>query len=504
MEMIVQIAISDLVSRLISRVIHTYQERENVGQKLRRMHLTLTSIHASVEEAKQRLITNQLILLQLNAFMDVVWQAYYLIDSFESEDTEENSGHDEVRNAYSFSLSNPCKRVCRMSDCVKRLLRGDMSKLQEVMGLLEAVAANLRQFDALVAGYPRRPRQPYDSYMCADKCMFGRHVEREQIINFLFEKDDDFATQTLPVLPIIGRHRSGKKTLMENVCSDQRVRSHFSLIFLLDGDDLEGEMLEAPFLACREGVIITNHDLQLKKCLLVIEFAFIVDVESWTIFYNRVNNLMKGTGSKIMIISSLTEAARLGTTSPITLVTLPPEQFWYFFKAIAFGSANPKEHPKLLSLGMQVADATGAAFVRAQLYGRALRENLDANAWSAILRYVRKAQRGHAYHRRSQRVISLHTISGSEASHSCIFKRSRMDVANGKLPELSLYDLRSPQVAEIPPGEKFEVVKFRSFLPPFRIFVGTYVTLDALAVKTRLFVSNETLDDMEEKMFRFY
>ena len=81
--------------------------------------------------------------------------------------------------------------------------------------------------------------------MYADKCMFGRHVEREQII-FLLEEYDDSSTQTLPVLPVIGRHRSGKKTLMENVCRDERVHNHFSLVSLLDGDDLEGEMLEAP------------------------------------------------------------------------------------------------------------------------------------------------------------------------------------------------------------------------------------------------------------------
>ena len=320
------------------------------------MHLKLINLHASIEEAEQRFITNQLILLQLKTFTEVLAQGYYLLDSFESKGSndEEDSGQHEVRLVYSFSSFNPYKRMRRMADYVKRLLLGDMSKLQEVMGLLEAVAENLRECNTLVAGYPRRSRRPYDSYMYADKCMFGRHVEREQIIDFLLEEYDDSSTQTLHVLPVIGRHRSGKKTLMENVCRDERVRSHFSLVSLLDGDDLEGEMLEVPFMSCNRGVTITNHDLQLKRRLFVIEFTFSVDEESWRKFYHRASNLMKGTSSKVVLISSLKEATRLGTTNPITLMPLPPELFWYFFKTIAFGSADPKEHPRLVYLVMQV------------------------------------------------------------------------------------------------------------------------------------------------------
>ncbi|KAL6644241.1 hypothetical protein ACP70R_015849 [Stipagrostis hirtigluma subsp. patula] len=507
MEMIVPAVVNDLVSRLISRLIQTYQERENVGHSLRRLHLMLIQIHASIQEAEQRSITNQLILLQLNTFIEAVVQGYYLLDIFQSQAAAEDGIQGEVLNVYSNSLVNPCKRIRRMmSISVRRLLLGDkdMKKLQEVMGRLEAIAANLREFNALVAGYPHRSRRPYDAYLHVDKSMFGRHIEREQIINFLLEPDDDSATQTLRVLPIIGRHRTGKKTLMENVCSDERVRGHFSLVSLLDGDDLEGEMLDAPFLSWREGVVMTNHDLQLKRCLFVIEFASSVEVESWRIFYHRASSLMKGTGSKIVIISSLKEAAKMGTTRPINLMRLPSEQFWYFFKAIAFGSSDPKEHPRLLSLGMQIATAIDAGFVRAQIYGRFLRENLEEDAWSYVLSYVKKTLKGHPYHKRRNRTISFHTIGGTDASHSCIFRRSRLDFVNRKVPELTVHDIESPKVAAIPPGEKFELVVWRSILPPYRIFVGTYVTLVPSAESTRLFVSNETLDDMEDKMSRVY
>ena len=109
MEVIVPVVVSDLVCRLVSKLVHTYQERENVGQTLRRLPLKLISIRASIEEAEQRFITNQLILLQLKTFTEVLAQGYYLLDSFESKGSndEEDSGQHEVRPVYSFSSFNP-------------------------------------------------------------------------------------------------------------------------------------------------------------------------------------------------------------------------------------------------------------------------------------------------------------------------------------------------------------------------------------------------------------
>jgi len=79
-------------------------------------------------------------------------------------------------------------------------------------------------------------------------------------------------------------------------------------------------------------------------------------------------------------------------------------------------------------------------------------ENLDVNFWSTVLRFMKKIRKGHAYSKRCGRVISLHSICRTEISDSCIFKRSRMDVANGRLPELSLNGLKSAKVAAILPA----------------------------------------------------
>jgi len=73
------------------------------------VHLKLINLHASIEEAEQRFITNQLILLQLKTFTEVLAQGYYLLDSLESKGSNdhEDSGQHEVRPVYSFSSFNP-------------------------------------------------------------------------------------------------------------------------------------------------------------------------------------------------------------------------------------------------------------------------------------------------------------------------------------------------------------------------------------------------------------
>ena len=279
------------------------------------------------------------------------------------------------------------------------------------------------------------------------------------------------------------------------------------LDFPLDGDDLEGEMLEAAIVSRgEEGMLITNHDLQLKRCLFIVEFALNVDQESWGMFYRRASNLMKGSGSKIVIISSLREAEKLGTKSPMILRNLEPEQFWYFFKAIAFGSTNPKEHPRLLSIGMQINAAIDGGFPRGQWYGGVLRENLDVHTWSLLLSFAKKAQKGDAHYGPRYKAVSIYTVGGTEASHSCVFRRSRMDVVNGKLPELTVHDVMSlgcrPKVA--PTSKKFDALVWRSILPPYRVYVKTYETLDESDERKVPFASNETLDDMDDKLLRVY
>lgn len=64
--------------------------------------------------------------------------------------------------------------------------------------------------------------------------MFGRHVEKEHIINFLLSP-----CPSLDVLPVIGPCYVGKKTLVEHACREEIVQRNFSRISHFSSDDLK-------------------------------------------------------------------------------------------------------------------------------------------------------------------------------------------------------------------------------------------------------------------------
>uniref|UniRef100_A0A453QAB5 NB-ARC domain-containing protein n=1 Tax=Aegilops tauschii subsp. strangulata TaxID=200361 RepID=A0A453QAB5_AEGTS len=86
------------------------------------------------------------------------------------------------------------------------------------------------------------------------------------------------------------------------------------------------------------------------RILIVVEIDSDVDEKDLTTFYSYVAS-MDG-GSKVIILSRPKKMEKFGTMNPIFLNVLTYEEFSYLFKALAFGSANPGEHPHLV----QIAD----------------------------------------------------------------------------------------------------------------------------------------------------
>ena len=83
-----------------------------------------------------------------------------------------------------------------------------------MLNTIEAALSDMKEeFVVLLGACPRLNRQPYCAYLFMERCMFGRQMEKEQIIGFLLQPAQDF-----DVLPIIGPHEVGKRTLVEHAC----------------------------------------------------------------------------------------------------------------------------------------------------------------------------------------------------------------------------------------------------------------------------------------------
>lgn len=94
-------------------------------------------------------------------------------------------------------------------------------------------------------------------------------------------------------------------------------------------------------------------------------------------------------GSKIIVVSENDGVADLGTAAAMRVKPLPREEYWYFFRSLAFGGNDPGEHPELAALGRQIAAALHGSFFGAKVLGGLLRMNLSARFWRAVLDAVR-------------------------------------------------------------------------------------------------------------------
>ncbi|KAK1647044.1 hypothetical protein QYE76_064849 [Lolium multiflorum] len=473
MEVLISAVASDLVSRFLSFlaekiVAHTCEEDDR-----RRLERVLLRMNTVVDEAEGRDITNRGMLLQLKTLSEGVYLGYYMLDRLKVQSLgQESFEGDEVshqNHSFTDCTFNTAKRL-RFASIFKNTPvasgTGSTIKLKSVLESLEAKIADMREFVILLGSCPRLVRQPSSTYIYMDKCMFGRHIEKEQLINFLL-CDDSHDCINISILPVIGPHIIGKTTLVRHACKDERVQDRFSHMFFFKGDDLQnGEFA----VMCKAAS---------GKCLFVVDFSLYVDEAGWTNFQSYLQKL-PGIVYKIVVIGRAEKIAELGTTQPIRMKFLSQEEYWYYFKSIAFGSMDPDEHPKLASLGMQLATGLYGSFIAANIIGGVLRANPNAKFWYNILLRVREAAPKHrSFSGHTKDILERHSPKftkfssvGGQVQGYLVYGLREAIPGQSELPKLSWQELLSG--VEAPDEDKFDVVAWRSRIPPYSDYIISF------------------------------
>ncbi|OEL14321.1 hypothetical protein BAE44_0024659 [Dichanthelium oligosanthes] len=261
---------------------------------------------------------------------------------------------------------------------------------------LEAATIDKKELVVFLTRCPLLHRQPYSAHLFLDMYMFGRHAERDQVVEFLLQIEPPGATNHR-VLPIVGPRFIGKSTLVKHVCNDERVRNYFSFVLFYKGEDLEDETL-ASF---RKNCVIKhqNNSALGERSLIVIELVGDVDDRTWKRLYYSSGRRMT-PGSKMILTSRSEKIARFGTTQVLRLKSLSSnfiakwyresEAFWYFFKLLVFGSTDPGEHPGLASMAMEMALQARGSFMTAYIMAAMLRADFSRKLWCKVLGMARQ------------------------------------------------------------------------------------------------------------------
>jgi hypothetical protein len=485
MEPLISAIVSDLLSRTLSMLIQRYRRSraEETEHKLQRLQCVLLRIDATVEEAEGRHITNQAMLRQLDMLRQGMYGGHYMLDTFRYRGHQHGDDDDEVsggRRDVALSRFSSAKRllsipVSSSSSTEQRTVLDaeSLKKLEKMLDGLEMLIGDMVEFAVFLEGYPRICRQPYSEYLILDRVMFGRQMEKETVINFLL-RPEATGDGNPGVLPIVGAARVGKSTFVEHVCLDERVRGHFSSIVFFAGDDLGADNMAA---LGRSGVIKHQDLTAASSCgrsLVVIEQTGAMDEDAWRNLYRSAARSM-GKGGKIMITSRSDKIASLGTTKALRLKLLPQEAYWYFFKVLAFGSANPDDHPKLASLGMEVAALMNGGFLGANIVGSLMRANLNVQFWRRVLDCLRDFFSKHlltfgkdpAYLLENGYPVYTWTMARSQ-NVVVICKIYKKRTTQTGVPKLTSHDIIAGRATH---KGKFRAVGWRSSIPPYYTYL---------------------------------
>ncbi|KAI5021245.1 hypothetical protein ZWY2020_055090 [Hordeum vulgare] len=480
MEVFCSAVVGELFSRFMSSMIKRCNESMTACEKLEHLKAALLRAHTIVEEAASRRVTNGAMLLQLSVLMEAMYRGQYVLDTFKYQHRAiiGDAGADDQETLPQLTTFGPTAGKRR-----RWLSRSPaMDDLRDVLSGLESTIADMDEFLVFLGSYPRMFCQPYTTYLFVDNCMFGRQAELRRVIGFLLRKEPEpeperSSTTGLDVLPVIGRRGAGKRTLVEHACSDERVRACFPVIIRICKEDLEGTTSMA---FCKHQ---KNFQDGSCKTLVIVEYD---DEASWTKLYDFCSSASCiASGSKI-IVTSATEAgaavARLGTTVPIRLDYLSPEEYWYFFKARAFGATNPNDQRELASVAMAVVAELRCSFMYANMYGGLMRNNMDARFWRGLLRCLRGHMRRHLSicgdnpmdligNNRPSYLHPIHGKGGAGGVYLLYNYRSTAAERVDTLPGVSVQDLIVGR--GVPDDERFEVLGWRSHIAPYYCYLAS-------------------------------
>ncbi|XP_051217566.1 putative disease resistance protein RGA3 [Lolium perenne] len=461
MELAISAVTGELVNRFISFLANKYYSSRACSEEkqLKRLQQLLLRIGMVIDEADSRYIANSCMIIQLKTLAAAMYRGHHVLD------TIRNMKHKKfleelVCDSSALSVYTPYKRS-RTIDSSRATNMVINSELQSALQNLEAGVANMAEFVVLLGGCERISCRPYDAYLYIDNFMFGRHVEKQQLMGFLLEHNSPGPPA---MLPVIGGNGVGKKTLVAHVCNHERVRSHFSMILHLKGDDLSR---------------ITEHEWTSGRTLVVIEFVSDVNEDEWETFHRSITNLDRG--SKVVILGRSTELGKFGTVKPISLDCLAFQEYCYLFKTLAFGSANPRDHSRLAAMVEEFAMVLGESLILGNLLAYALRKNLSTQFWMYRLNWARDTVRknmssfGAHPHELFIRGCPLH-LMGRHILYPAA-PSSIVGSANGMasfpdedLPRIMFGDLIATAGHTVFPRGDFRLISWESRLPPYTSF----------------------------------
>ncbi|KAK3124285.1 hypothetical protein QOZ80_7BG0584450 [Eleusine coracana subsp. coracana] len=482
MEFLLSALLSELSTRSINFFIKKFSKPTelDVAGNLQR---ALLQAQVITDEAIGRPITNHAMLMQLNLLREAIYRGCYKLDTFRYQSYNE----DIEKQVWSyFSSLSKVNSAMRFFFSIRD--GQNLDELHEVLDNLRSMILDANQLILLLTSYPCLYRHPYSMHLLLGNCMFGRQMEAELVINCLLSTKPH-GSDELEILPIVGPSKVGKSTLVAHISKDERVRDHFSeVVFLQEQDFTDNELTTIRGGPARKQ---QNRLPKLNKeggsSLVVVELDGNLNKDAW----NKLYSACIPRGSKIVVTSRSDKIVKLGTTQALILKHLSHEAYWYFLKTLIFGSTDPEMHPRLAHLAMEIARSLDGSLFRANIAANLLRDNFDIRFWCKVLAFTRMYFQKHLFNVVDQNRPAHFRRTDAPSKDLVVYHQYHQRSSEEEVPNVGIQDVI---FGSFKPHGKFEVLVFRSRIPPYHSFV--YISeigeLTTVGVKRKRLMKNRT------------
>ncbi|RVW24184.1 putative disease resistance RPP13-like protein 1 [Vitis vinifera] len=336
-----QVLFDRLASREVVKFIRGHELDDALLKKLKRKLLT---VHAVLNDAEAKQITNPAVKEWMDELKVVVYDAEDVLDEIATEDLRCKIEAADTLTSMSTWVHPPLDIQSinsRVEEIIGRL--NDIAQDRDVLGLKEGVGEKLAQ------------RWPSTS-LVDESLVYGRDQIKEEMVQLLLS-DNERSTDAMGAISIVGMGGTGKTTLAQLLYNDQRVKEHFEI---------------------KAWVCVSEEFDPIRVTKTILEA-----INSSTSNTTDLNLLQ---GSKIIVTTRSTNvASAMRAVHTRCLGGLSSEDARSLFKKLAFENGDSSGHPQLEAIGEKIVHKCQGLPLAIKAMGSLLHSKVEAREWDDVL-----------------------------------------------------------------------------------------------------------------------